>query len=113
MTRIELILLLGTALTLLGTARVFLSDDLIRRVVALNVASGGVMLLLIGFGQRADAETDPIPQALVLTGIVIMVAVTGLALAIARRIEEHENPNPTHSATSDGKIPDHEQGSTE
>ncbi|MDA0629538.1 NADH-quinone oxidoreductase subunit K, partial [Acinetobacter baumannii] len=63
-----------------------LVGDLIRRIVALNVASGGVMMILLALADRTDVP-DPVPQALVLTGIVIMAAVTGLALALARRVE--------------------------
>jgi multicomponent Na+:H+ antiporter subunit C len=60
---------------------------LVRQILALNVMSGGVFLLLIAVGARnADPEPDPVPQALVLTGIVVAVSVSGLALAIARAI---------------------------
>lgn len=93
MTRVELVLLLGAALAVLGLVRVLLAGELVPRIVALNIASGGVMLLLLGFAQRDDGagEPDPVPQALVLTGIVIMVAVTGLALGLSRRIEAHRD----------------------
>lgn len=60
---------------------------LIRRILALNIVGGGVFLLLIAFAREGgDGVPDPVPQALVLTGIVVAVSVSGLAIAIARRI---------------------------
>jgi multicomponent Na+:H+ antiporter subunit C len=34
----------------------------------------------------SDGIADPVPQAMVLTGIVVSVAATALALALARRL---------------------------
>jgi multicomponent Na+:H+ antiporter subunit C len=87
-TRTDAYLLLGVVLAGLGTARLLLTADLIRRVIALNVASAGVLMLLVALAYRADpAEPDPVLHALVLTGIVITVSVTALALGLVRRIE--------------------------
>ena len=45
----------------------------------------GAFLVLVGFAQR-DGTADPVPQAMVLTGIVVAVAATALALALLRRL---------------------------
>lgn len=88
MTRLDIALVLAVTLTSMGVTSLLLATDLIRRIIALNVASGGVMMLLLALAYRADPGVgDPVPHALVLTGIVIMVAVTGLALGLARRVE--------------------------
>lgn len=88
MTRADAYLLLGVALAVLGAARLLLTADLIRRVVALNVSSAGVLMVLVALAYRADPdEPDPVLHALVLTGIVITVSVTALALGLVRRIE--------------------------
>ncbi|NDL57935.1 NADH-quinone oxidoreductase subunit K [Phytoactinopolyspora mesophila] len=88
MTRLDLALLTAIVLVAMGVTSLLLTSDLVRRIVALNVASGGVMMLFLGLAYRADpAAPDPVPHALVLTGIVIMVAVTGLGLGLARRVE--------------------------
>lgn len=88
MNTAELALVLGMTVTVVGILGTLLIGDLIRRIVALNIASAGVMLVLLAVAYRVDPdEPDPVPQALVLTGIVIMVAVTGVALGLARRIE--------------------------
>jgi len=45
----------------------------------------GAFLVLVGLAQRSGTP-DPVPQAMVLTGIVVAVAATALALALARRL---------------------------
>jgi multicomponent Na+:H+ antiporter subunit C len=48
--------------------------------------SGGVFLIFIAVGMRNAAEIpDPVPHAMVLTGIVVSVSATGLALALLDR----------------------------
>ncbi|OUZ06260.1 hypothetical protein BHE97_19245 [Aeromicrobium sp. PE09-221] len=86
MTFVDLALLAGPAIMMIGLVGHLLIGDLLRRIIALNVASGGVMLVLLAVAAREDVP-DPVPQALVLTGIVIMAAVTGVALALARRVD--------------------------
>ena len=86
MMRADLFLLLAVALSVLGMVRLLTSTDLVRRVIALNIASGGVLMVLGSLAARSDPP-DSVPHALALTGIVITVSVTGLALVIVRRIE--------------------------
>lgn len=86
MTVVDLALIAGPAIAVIGLVGHLLIGDLLRRIVALNVASGGVMMVLLAIAARGEAP-DPVPQALVLTGIVIMAAVTGVALALARRVD--------------------------
>jgi multicomponent Na+:H+ antiporter subunit C len=44
-------------------------------------------MLFIAVGYRGGEQTaDPVPHALVITGIVVSVCATGLALALATRI---------------------------
>lgn len=60
---------------------------LLRKILALNVMSSAVFLLLINLAQRNhEGNPDPVPQAMVLTGIVVAVSATGFALALARKI---------------------------
>ena len=42
--------------------------------------------MLISVGRRGAAAPDPVPQAMVLTGIVVAVAATALALALTRKL---------------------------
>jgi multicomponent Na+:H+ antiporter subunit C len=83
----------GALLLSAGLFVVIVAVDLLRRIVALNVASGGVFLLLVGLAQAGPAAPrDPVAHALVLTGIVVAVSATGVALALARRIDAARLP---------------------
>ncbi len=105
MSEFGLVALLVGALGLIaiGIAGLVLARNLFRLVLALAVAEAGANLLLVlaGFRQGASAPiieggstlhqvamVDPIPQAMVLTAIVIGVGVQALALALAVRARE-------------------------
>jgi len=85
----------GAALFAMGVAGVVLIAHLLRRVLAFNLMGSGAFLVLVGLGQRAGVA-DPVPQAMVLTGIVVAVAATALALALMRRL---------HAATGRAELP--------
>jgi multicomponent Na+:H+ antiporter subunit C len=77
--------LAGALLFVAGTAGIILPQHLLRKIIAFNIMGSGIFLVLLGLAQR-DGTTDPVPQAMVLTGIVVAVAATALALALARRL---------------------------
>lgn len=77
----------GAVLVALGFSAMFLTADRFRRLVALNVAAGGTLVILLAVAGRADPP-DPVPHALALTGIVITVAFTGLGVVLARRLDD-------------------------
>ncbi len=85
MTSGLLFALVGVALFALGVAGVVLIAQLLRRILAFNLMGSGAFLVLVGLAQRSDVP-DPVPQAMVLTGIVVAVAATALALALVRRL---------------------------
>ena len=68
-----------------GVVGTVLLHHLLRRILAFNVMGSGVFLILVGLAQR-HGEPDPVPQAMVLTGIVVAVAATALAVALLRRL---------------------------
>ena len=69
---------------------VFSRASLLRRVLAINIAGAGLFLVLIAVAYRgAENLPDPVPHALVLTGIVVAFSATALALALGRRLREH------------------------
>lgn len=74
----------GCLLFVLGLGGVLLLKALLRRILAFNLMGSGAFLVLVGLAQR-DGTPDPVPQAMVLTGIVVAVAATALALTLARR----------------------------
>jgi multicomponent Na+:H+ antiporter subunit C len=77
--------LAGVALFTLGLLGFLLRRHLLRRIVALNVMGGGALLVFCAMAARGGGPPDPVPQALALTGIVVALAVTALALAITLR----------------------------
>jgi len=77
--------LCGLALVALGLYAFLTRRHLVRRIVALNVLGSGVFLVFGAMASRGGT-TDPVPQALVITGIVVAVATTALALALALRL---------------------------
>ena len=76
----------------LGLRGALLHASLLQRVVAINVMGAGVFLLLIAVAYRGPGlPPDPLPHALVLTGIVVAVSATALALALARRLHAEQD----------------------
>lgn len=103
----ELLFALGGAvLVAMGLFVLAAIPNLLRKLLAFNVIASGVFLILVGLGQvrGPDAgEPDPVPQALVLTGIVVAFASTALALTLLRRwfkasgyvtLEVEQGPEP-------------------
>lgn len=75
----------GVLLFVLGAAGVVLLAHLLRRILAFNLMGSGTFLVLVGLSQR-DGGVDPVSQAMVLTGIVVAVASTALALGLMRAL---------------------------
>lgn len=82
----------GLILFLLGTWSFLVHGALVRKLVALNLMGAGVFHLFVALAYRGlDRAPDPVPHALVLTGIVVAVSATALALAFGRRLESHDD----------------------
>ncbi|MDZ7762564.1 MAG: NADH-quinone oxidoreductase subunit K [Desulfovermiculus sp.] len=63
--------------------------DMIRKIMAVNVMAGGVFLFLMSLAYApAGGIPDPVPQAMVLTGIVVSISATAFALFLAKQIRE-------------------------
>lgn len=87
MSRFLLYALVGIGLFCIGLHGLVAREHLLRKILALNVMGGGAFLVLVAVAYRnRDAVPDPVPQAMVLTGIVVAVSATAFALALARRI---------------------------
>ncbi|TVQ38819.1 MAG: Na+/H+ antiporter subunit C [Geminicoccaceae bacterium] len=78
----------GALLVAIGLHGLILRRHLIRRILGLNVLGGGVFAIFLALAARGDGPADPLPHALVITGIVVAVAGTALALAITVRYFE-------------------------
>jgi len=84
--------LIGSGLVALGLHSLTLTPHVLRKIIALNITGNGVFLMLISLARRlpdaANPVPDPVPQAMVLTGVVVAVSSTALALALLRRYYE-------------------------
>jgi len=93
-----LFLLTAAGLIGLGLYGLLAYPQPLRKVLAANVMISGVFLVFIALGRRSPPVTDPVPQAMVLTGIVIAVSTTALALVIIKRLYREDRP-PDASAS--------------
>ncbi len=52
----------------------------------------GVFHILVAVAYRGtETAPDPVPQALVLTGIVVAVSATALALTLGQRLDQRDD----------------------
>ncbi len=90
MSPFQLYALTGVMLFGIGIYALIIHAHLIRKILALNIMGSGIFLLLVAVARRGlQAIPDPVPHAMVLTGIVVAVSATALMLTLAKRIH-HE-----------------------
>jgi multicomponent Na+:H+ antiporter subunit C len=74
-------------LFVIGLHGVIAYSHLLRKIVALNIMGSGTFLLLVSIAYgRQEGGADPVPHAMVLTGIVVAVSATAFGLALVRRL---------------------------
>ncbi len=89
MTTMQLYLITAVVLLVVGLYGVLIRPHLLRKLTALNIMSAGLFLLFVAMAYRGAAEPpDPVPHAMVLTGIVISVSATAFGLLLIRRMRE-------------------------
>ncbi len=77
----------GALLFCVGLYGLVVRPHLLHKVLALNIISSGVFLVLVGIARRVPGDVpDPVPHAMVLTGIVVTVSSTAFGLALVKRI---------------------------
>jgi multicomponent Na+:H+ antiporter subunit C len=82
----EIFVLAAAAIFGLGLHGLIVAGHIMRKLLALNLMLSALFLLLIVVPARIDGAPDPVPQALVLTGIVIAVSTSAFALALMVRL---------------------------
>lgn len=93
---------ISAVLFLIGLYAVAAKPNLVKKIMGLNIMETSVFLLIVSIGMvesgdapvvaegvKASSMVNPIPQALILTGIVVAVSTTALALSICIKI--HDN----------------------
>ena len=85
--------LTGLILFAMGLFTLIVHSHPLRKILAVNVMSTGVFLILVAtaYTPLGLGEIDPVPHAMVLTGIVVSVSITALALILACRVQETSN----------------------
>ena len=77
----------GIGLFCIALRAVILASEPLRAILAFNIMSSGVFLVLVALARRVPGpEPDPVPHAMVITGIVVAVSATAMAIVLACRL---------------------------
>jgi multicomponent Na+:H+ antiporter subunit C len=92
----------AVVLFLIGAYTLLVHPNLLKKIIGLNIASTAVFLFFIAMGNvRGRMEplidpahpaaefVNPVPSALILTGIVVSVSITAFALALVLKLYRH------------------------
>jgi multicomponent Na+:H+ antiporter subunit C len=96
--------LLGSALVGIGLYGLITNPEPLRKILAFNLLGSGVFLLFGVIARRAAAAGlggDPVPQAMVITAIVVAFAATAMAIALVLRLLD-ETGRATFSSDNPG-----------
>jgi multicomponent Na+:H+ antiporter subunit C len=108
MTSTGVFALTATSLVGLGLFSVITNPQPLRKIIAFNVIGNGVFLLfgvVAHRGAAAGLGADPVPQALVITGIVVAFSATALAVALLLRLAKQTSlPTLGTDDDSDGDL---------
>ena len=90
--------LIGVGLFTLGLYSLIMHAEILRKILAFNIMGSGVFLVLIALAKRtAETLPDPVPHAMVITGIVVAVSASALALTLMLKLS---------SLTERAEVPD-------
>lgn len=91
MSTVTLFGLCGAGLVGIGLYGLIIHPEPLRKLLAFNILGGGVFLLFGVIARRAAAagfDGDPVPQAIVITGIVVAFSATALAATLLLRLSD-------------------------
>jgi multisubunit Na+/H+ antiporter MnhC subunit len=92
--------LTGCALIGLGLYGFIVHAHLLRRILAFNVIGSGIFLLFGALGYLGIGQgTDPVPQALIITGIVVALSLTAFAVALSSSWPRRRTPSSKNRPT--------------
>lgn len=86
--------LTGAALVGIGLFGMLVRTEPLLRILCFNLLGGGVFLVFGAVARRgagAGFGGDPVPQAIILTGLVVAFAATALAVALVLRLASAED----------------------
>lgn len=103
MTDLGLYVLAAAVLFGVGVHGLIVARHLMRKLFAINIMGNAIFILMVTAARPLEGAPDPVPQALVLTGIVIAVSATAFALALMVRLyRETGLVSLSDSSKSDG-----------
>jgi multicomponent Na+:H+ antiporter subunit C len=91
MSDVQLYGLAAAVLIGLGVFGLIAATAPLRKILAFNIMGTGVFLLFGSIARRgagAGFEADPVPMALLITGIVVAFSATALAIALLLRLHD-------------------------
>ncbi len=83
--------LCACALVGVGLYGLIVQPHPLRKLIAFNIMRSGVFVLFGALAKRGAAAglaADPVPQALLITGIVVAFSATALAIALLLRLHD-------------------------
>lgn len=87
MNPVTLYALVGVGLFCLGMYTLIVQPHLLRKILALNIMGSGVFLVLVALAKRTmDGAPDAVPHAMVITGIVVAISATAMALTLMLKL---------------------------
>lgn len=105
MNTVSLFGLCGCALIGVGLYGLIVNPQPLRKILSFNMIGSGVFLLFGVVARRGAAlgmGGDPVPQALVITGIVVAFSATALAVALLLRLHEATGSATLNAPEADG-----------
>jgi multicomponent Na+:H+ antiporter subunit C len=105
MNSLTLFGLTGAALVGFGLYGFVTHPEPLRKILAFNLLGGGAFLffgVIAKRGAAAGLGSDPVPQALMITAIVVAFAATAMALALVVRISDKTGRVTLSSSSSAG-----------
>jgi len=93
--------LCGAALVGLGLYGMIVHPEPLRKILAFDLLGGGVFLLFGVIARRGAASglgADPVPQALVITGLVVAFSATALAVVVLLRLHDQTGQTTLRTA---------------
>lgn len=89
LTSVNLYTACAIILCAIGLLGFLLNTDFVRKILGLNIIGIAIFMLLLAISNTQPDAIDPIPHAMVLTGIVIAAAGTALGLNLASKIMKY------------------------
>lgn len=100
--------LVAALLVGIGLYGLIVSPQPLRKILSFNVIGNGVFLLFGAIAYRGTAfglGSDPVPQALLITGLVVAFSATALAVALLLRLVEVSGSDTLANDVPPAKLP--------